>query len=184
MSGHAGAKRSLPGVGGGAPELSDHALLEIKPLGGGQEVGRSCLLLKYCGVTVLLDCGVLPSQNGHAALPFLDHLDPASIDVIVITHFHLDHCAALPYLTERLEGFKGRIFGACAERRLHSRACCARTVNSPRPLHPHPARAPVLCCPPARSHAPDDRRDEDDPAGLLPRVGDGERRGRRRRRAL
>ena len=132
QAGHAGAKRPLPGGsggggGGGAPELSDHALLEIKPLGGGQEVGRSCLLLKYCGVTVLLDCGVLPSQNGHAALPFLDQLDPASIDVIVITHFHLDHCAALPYLTERLEGFKGRIFGALT--RAHASTKRARCIS-------------------------------------------------------
>ena len=26
------------------------------------------------------------------------------------SHFHLDHCAGLPYFTERMKGFKGRIF--------------------------------------------------------------------------
>ena len=44
------------------------------------------------------------------SLPFFDTLDdPALIDMILITHFHIDHCAALPYFTEKTS-FKGRIF--------------------------------------------------------------------------
>ena len=31
------------------------------------------------------------------------------IDLVLITHFHLDHCASLPYLTEKTH-FKGKIF--------------------------------------------------------------------------
>ena len=31
------------------------------------------------------------------------------IDVVLITHFHLDHCGALPYLTEMV-GYSGPIF--------------------------------------------------------------------------
>lgn len=84
--------------------------LEVTPLGGGNEVGRSCLLLKYRGKTILLDCGILPSFTGQKALPYLSELNPADLDIIIITHFHLDHCAALPYITERMVGFKGRIF--------------------------------------------------------------------------
>lgn len=30
------------------------------------------------------------------------------IDVVLLTHFHLDHCGALPYLTE-LVGYNGDI---------------------------------------------------------------------------
>lgn len=33
----------------------------------------------------------------------------AKIDLVLVTHFHLDHAASLPYLTEKT-GFKGRIF--------------------------------------------------------------------------
>jgi cleavage and polyadenylation specificity factor subunit 3 len=59
--------------------------LNLTPLGAGREVGRSCLLLEYKGLTVLLDCGVLPSFAGRDSLPYLDHVPPSSVDVVVIT---------------------------------------------------------------------------------------------------
>ncbi len=34
--------------------------------------------------------------------------DPAEIDLILITHFHIDHVAALPYFTEKTN-FQGKI---------------------------------------------------------------------------
>ena len=40
--------------------------MTIMPLGGGQEVGRSCILLKYSGRTVMLDCGNHPGREGEA----------------------------------------------------------------------------------------------------------------------
>ncbi len=75
--------------------------LEFNPLGAGEEVGRSCHILRYRGKTVMLDCGVLPAFRGMACLPALDLIEPSEIDIIFITHFHLDHAAALPYFTER-----------------------------------------------------------------------------------
>lgn len=82
----------------------------IMPLGGGQEVGRSCILLQYQNRNIMLDCGCHPGREGDGSLPFFDSLsDPAEIDLILITHFHIDHCAALPYFTERTE-FKGKIY--------------------------------------------------------------------------
>lgn len=82
----------------------------IMPLGGGQEVGRSCILLQYQSRNILLDCGCHPGREGTDSLPFFDALDnPEDIDLILITHFHIDHCAALPYFTERTN-FKGKIF--------------------------------------------------------------------------
>ncbi|KAF9928984.1 Cleavage and polyadenylation specificity factor subunit 3 [Linnemannia zychae] len=84
-------------------------LMEVTPLGAGSEVGRSCHVLKYKGKTVLLDCGIHPGQSGISGLPFFDEVDPSTIDVLLITHFHLDHAAGLPYFTERTS-FKGRVF--------------------------------------------------------------------------
>ena len=47
---------------------------------------------------------------GHASLPLLDdEADLAGIDVALITHFHLDHCAAVVYLVART-AFQGLIF--------------------------------------------------------------------------
>lgn len=83
--------------------------MTITPLGSGQEVGRSCHLLEFRGMTIMLDCGIHPGYEGMNGLPFLDRVEPEQIDVVLITHFHLDHAASLPYLTERTS-FRGRIF--------------------------------------------------------------------------
>jgi cleavage and polyadenylation specificity factor subunit 3 len=57
----------------------------------------------------MLDCGSHPGREGNDSLPFFDSIDdPAKIDLILITHFHIDHCAALPYFTERTN-FRGLI---------------------------------------------------------------------------
>lgn len=84
-------------------------LLEITPLGSGSEVGRSCILLKFCERTILLDCGIHPAYNGLGSLPYFDEIDIESIDLLLITHFHLDHCGSLPYLLEKTN-FKGECY--------------------------------------------------------------------------
>ncbi|KAK7206372.1 mRNA cleavage and polyadenylation specificity factor complex endoribonuclease subunit Ysh1 [Myxozyma melibiosi] len=83
--------------------------LEFIALGGGSEVGRSCHVISYKGKTVMLDAGVHPAMNGMAALPFYDDYDLSSIDILLISHFHLDHAASLPYVMTRTD-FKGRVF--------------------------------------------------------------------------
>jgi hypothetical protein len=35
-----------------------------------------------------MDCGLHPAYTGLSALPFFDTIDPASIDVILITQYH------------------------------------------------------------------------------------------------
>jgi hypothetical protein len=67
-------------VAGGAPGVRGSELAEgassdrmtIMPLGGGQEVGRSCIVVQYRGATVMLDCGLHTQRKGLDALPFLD----------------------------------------------------------------------------------------------------------------
>ena len=39
------------------------------------------------------------------------------VDAVMITHFHLDHCGALPFLTERW-GYRGPIFASLPTRCL------------------------------------------------------------------
>ena len=83
--------------------------MTIVPIGGGQEVGRSCILLTYRSRTVMLDCGTHPGKDGNDSLPFFDSIDdPSQIDLVLVTHFHIDHCAGLPYFTEKTN-FKGKI---------------------------------------------------------------------------
>ena len=42
--------------------------------------------------------------------------DPASVDVLLLTHAHLDHCGRIPLLVKR--GFKGEIIATAATREL------------------------------------------------------------------
>ncbi|GFR43562.1 hypothetical protein Agub_g4655 [Astrephomene gubernaculifera] len=94
-------------VEGGELDTSNHA--HIIPLGAGSEVGRSCIIFKYQDKTVMFDCGIHPAFKGMDSLPLLDTIDIDTVDVALITHFHLDHCAAVPYLLRKTR-FKGRIF--------------------------------------------------------------------------
>ncbi|KAK3881838.1 hypothetical protein Pcinc_013744 [Petrolisthes cinctipes] len=83
--------------------------LKITPLGSGQEVGRSCHLLEFKGKRVLLDFGIHPALTGMSALPFVDFIDPEQIDLMLVSHFHLDHAGGLPWFLMRTR-FKGRCF--------------------------------------------------------------------------
>lgn len=83
--------------------------LKFLALGGGSEVGRSCHIIQYKGKTVMLDAGVHPGHAGLASLPFYDEFDLSTVDVLLISHFHLDHAASLPYVMQHTN-FKGRVF--------------------------------------------------------------------------
>ncbi|KAI3875131.1 hypothetical protein MKW92_010934 [Papaver armeniacum] len=92
--------------------------LIITPLGAGNEVGRSCVYMSYKGKTVLFDCGIHPAYSGMAALPYFDEIDPSTIDVLLVTHFHLDHAASLPYFLEKTT-FKGRVYMTHATKAIY-----------------------------------------------------------------
>ncbi|CEJ91751.1 Putative Endoribonuclease YSH1 [[Torrubiella] hemipterigena] len=78
-------------------------------LGGGNEVGRSCHIVQYKGKTVMLDAGQHPAYDGLASLPFYDDFDLSTVDVLLISHFHIDHAASLPYVLAKTN-FRGRVF--------------------------------------------------------------------------
>ena len=49
----------------------------------------------------MLDCGIHPGFSGERSLPYVDHIDVESVDVMLVTHFHLDHCAAVPWVVAK-----------------------------------------------------------------------------------
>ena len=85
--------------------------------GADRTVTGSCHLLECAGKRILIDCGLfqggceLEEENGH---PF--GFDPAGIDIVLLTHAHLDHCGRLPLLVKR--GFKGEIISTAATAEL------------------------------------------------------------------
>lgn len=82
--------------------------VKIKFLGAGDTVTGSRTLVQFRGRQILIDCGLF-----QGAKPIRDRNwskfqpDPASIDTVVLTHAHLDHCGFLPRLCK--QGFKGKI---------------------------------------------------------------------------
>ncbi|CAK8696771.1 unnamed protein product [Clavelina lepadiformis] len=97
---------------------SDSDLLKITPLGAGQEVGRSCHLLEFKEKKIMLDCGIHPGISGLAGLPYLDFSDPEKIDLLLVTHFHLDHAGGLPWFLQKTP-FQGRVFMTHATKAIY-----------------------------------------------------------------
>ncbi|KAJ2650600.1 endoribonuclease ysh1 [Coemansia sp. RSA 1250] len=91
------------------PIESKDDLLCITPLGAGREVGRSCIVVEYKNKTIMLDCGLHAGHEGINSLPLIDLVDPAKVDLLLVTHFHVDHAAAVPYYLEKTP-FRGRTF--------------------------------------------------------------------------
>ena len=90
----------------------------IRPLGAGQEVGRSCHLLEFKDKRILLDCGIHPGMSGMDALPFVDCIEADQIDLMLITHFHLDHAGALPWFLQKTT-FRGKCFMTHATKAIY-----------------------------------------------------------------
>ena len=86
--------------------------VRISYLGGGRQVGRSCILLQTPESRILLDCGVNVASNDES-YPLLEapEFDINQLDAVVVTHSHLDHCGFVPYLFKY--GFRGPIY--CTE---------------------------------------------------------------------
>jgi hypothetical protein len=93
------------------PRLYEVGDLRITALGGAQEVGRSAFLLQTRESSVLLDCGINPGSSGaFAAFPRFDNpaFELDSLDAVIISHAHLDHCGLLPFLFKY--GYDGPIY--------------------------------------------------------------------------
>ncbi len=59
-------------------------------------IGANSLFVQLGDLNVLVDCGLNPKQVGRAATPDLTKLRGISLDLIIITHCHLDHIGSLP----------------------------------------------------------------------------------------
>lgn len=87
-------------------------------LGGCNEVGRSCHIVEYKNKVIMLDSGVHPGLSGMNSLPFFDEYDLSKVDILLISHFHLDHAASLPYVMQQTN-FRGRVFMTHATKAIY-----------------------------------------------------------------
>ncbi len=72
------------------------AKISIKILGSGREVGRAAIAVGNGEKYVLMDYGVNFSENDEPQLP--QHIRPSDVVAVAISHAHLDHIGAAPFL--------------------------------------------------------------------------------------
>ena len=93
--------------------------MKISFHGAAQGVTGSCHLLHCAGKRILVDCGFYQGSREMVEDNANDFgFDPASIDFLLLTHAHLDHCGRIPLLVNR--GFRGEIITTAAGRELAS----------------------------------------------------------------
>lgn len=85
--------------------------MKIKVLGAAKTVTGSCYLFEYRDKKILVDCGMFQGHDEHLNYePF--EFEPAELDMVLLTHAHLDHSGRIPKLVR--EGFEGRILSTPA----------------------------------------------------------------------
>lgn len=84
-------------------------MMRITFYGAAQTTTGSMHLVEANGKRILLDCGLFQGKRKEAfeknrQMP----LDPSTLDAVLLSHAHVDHCGNLPTLVKH--GFRGRIY--------------------------------------------------------------------------
>ena len=83
--------------------------IELQFLGAATTVTGSQFLLTTDRARILIDCGMFqgsPNESVRNRIPLA--YDPKTLDAILLTHAHLDHCGLIPHVVK--EGFGGPIW--------------------------------------------------------------------------
>jgi len=79
----------------------------IQSFGAAEVVTGSCHLVSLeSGYRIMVDCGMFQGKVEERNFEPFD-FDPASVDILLITHAHLDHVGRIPLLVKN--GFRGKI---------------------------------------------------------------------------
>ncbi len=84
-------------------------MAKITPFGGAGSATGANFLFEIGGRRILIDCGMQQGDVGageHNRKPF--DYDPSSIELLFVTHAHIDHVGLIPKLVKN--GFKGEIY--------------------------------------------------------------------------
>ena len=85
--------------------------IKLQFLGAAQNITGSRHFLEANGTRILIDCGFYQERQFKERNWEAFSVPPESIDAVLLTHAHLDHCGLLPRLVK--QGFKGKIY--CTE---------------------------------------------------------------------
>lgn len=110
-----------------SPTQSTDKKLQLTFAGGTGSVTGANFLLEGEGKKFLIDCGLtqgtkLADEKNWAAFPY----DASTIDVLFITHAHIDHIGRIPKLIN--DGFKGQIYSTIPTKEI-TKLMLEDTVN-------------------------------------------------------
>jgi Cft2 family RNA processing exonuclease len=114
--------------------------LTFTPLGGGCEIGANSFAVECGGRCVVLDCGLHPKQEGLDALPLFKHL-PSKPEAILVSHGHIDHCGAVPYLLKQVPDsavYATKPTVAILDRMLHNSVSVMGTIAMEKSIGEYP----------------------------------------------
>lgn len=77
-------------------------------IGAAKEVTGSKTLVRYKNKSYLVDCGLYQGDRELRQKNWEDFPHPESLDAVILTHAHIDHCGYLPRLVK--QGFRGHIY--------------------------------------------------------------------------
>jgi metallo-beta-lactamase family protein len=91
--------------------------MELSFHGASGGVTGSSYLLQARGKQILIDCGMFQGEHALEEENRADFgFDPRQVDLLLLTHAHLDHCGRIPLLVKH--GFHGEIITTSATRDL------------------------------------------------------------------
>ena len=61
-------------------------------------IGSNSIYFQLGCFNVLIDAGLNPKELGYAAMPDFQAIQNVELDIIVLTHCHLDHLGSLPVI--------------------------------------------------------------------------------------
>ena len=95
-------------------------IMKIDFLGAiGEVTGSKCLITTDKGLKILLDCGMYQGKGLETDAMNRDlGFDPKDIDILLLSHAHVDHSGLIPYICKN--GFNGKIYCTHATRDLCS----------------------------------------------------------------
>ena len=80
--------------------------LRILPFGGLEQVGLNCIGFEYNDEIIIIDMGIqFPDEHMHGVggrIPDISYLKGKKVIAVIITHGHIDHIGAVPYLMREL----------------------------------------------------------------------------------